>query len=146
MKKTNKIQNADAHSNVRTFDYSTNSHSTIRSFKHSIISSRPAFTLIEMLVVVGIIAVLVGASIGGFAQMTKSAEKAKAQELVSNVATALTALKLYALFFGFIERFSCFNTSLNFHGKVNFFGGGQKRNTANFFKIHTNGIAREHGY
>lgn len=92
MKMTNKIQNADTHSNIRTFDYSTNSHSTIRSFKHSIISSRPAFTLIEMLVVVGIIAVLVGASIGGFTKMTKSAEKAKAQELVSNVATALTAL------------------------------------------------------
>ena len=50
------------------------------------------FTLIEMLVVIGIVAVLIGASIGGYAKMTKSAEKAKAQELVSNVATALTAL------------------------------------------------------
>ena len=50
------------------------------------------FTLVEMLVVIGIIAVLIGASIGGFSAMTRSAEKAKAQELVSNVATALTAL------------------------------------------------------
>ena len=53
---------------------------------------RPAFTLIEMLVVMGIIAVLIGASIGGYATMTKSAERARCQELVSNVATALTAL------------------------------------------------------
>lgn len=53
---------------------------------------KKGFTLIEMLVVIGIIAVLIGASIGGFSAMTKSAEKAKAQELVSNVATALTAM------------------------------------------------------
>ena len=50
------------------------------------------FTLVEMLVVIGIIAILVGASVAGFSSMTKSAEKAKAQELVDNVATALTAL------------------------------------------------------
>ena len=50
------------------------------------------FSLVEMLVVIGIIAVLVGASIGGYSAMTKTSEKAKAQELVSNVATALTAL------------------------------------------------------
>ena len=53
---------------------------------------RKGFTLIEMLVVIGIIAVLIGASIGGYSAMTKSAEKARCQELVSNVATALTAL------------------------------------------------------
>ena len=53
---------------------------------------KPAFTLIEMLVVIGIIAILIGASIGGYSAMTKSAEKARCQELVSNVATALTAL------------------------------------------------------
>lgn len=50
------------------------------------------FTLIEMLVVIGIIAVLTGASIAGYSKMVKSAERAKCQELVSNVATALTAL------------------------------------------------------
>lgn len=53
---------------------------------------KKAFTLIEMLVVMGIIAVLIGASIGGYSAMTKSAERARCQELVSNVATALTAL------------------------------------------------------
>ena len=53
---------------------------------------KKAFTLIEMLVVIGIIAVLIGASIGGYASMTKSAERARCQELVSNAAVALTAL------------------------------------------------------
>ena len=53
---------------------------------------RGGFTLIEMLVVIGIIAVLIGVSIGSFSSMTKSAERAKAHELVLNVATALTAL------------------------------------------------------
>lgn len=53
---------------------------------------KKGFTLIEMLVVIGIIAVLVGASVGGFSAMTRTAEKAKCQELVSNVATALTAM------------------------------------------------------
>ena len=53
---------------------------------------RPAFTLIEMLVVIGIIAVLIGASLGGYSSMTKTADRARCQEVVSNVATALTAL------------------------------------------------------
>ena len=50
------------------------------------------FTLVEMLVVIGIIAVLISASFGGYSAMTKAAEKARAQELVYNVATSLTAL------------------------------------------------------
>lgn len=53
--------------------------------------AKRGFTLIEMLVVIGIITVLIGVSIGGYAKMTKSAERAKVQELVSNAATALTA-------------------------------------------------------
>ena len=54
--------------------------------------TRAGFTLIEMLVVIGIITVLIGASLGGYTAMTRSAERAKCQELVANTATALTAL------------------------------------------------------
>lgn len=50
------------------------------------------FTLVEMLVVIGIIAVLTGASIAGFSKMRATAERAKAQEMVSNTATALSAI------------------------------------------------------
>jgi len=53
---------------------------------------KKGFTLIEMLVVLGIIAILIGASIGGYSAMSKSAERTRCQELVSNTATALTAL------------------------------------------------------
>ena len=55
-------------------------------------SAHRAFTLIEMLVVIGIISVLMGASVAGFMKMAKAAERAKTQELVTNVATALTAM------------------------------------------------------
>ena len=53
---------------------------------------KKGFTLVEMLVVIGIIAILIGAGIGSFSSMTRKAQKAKGQELVSNVATALTAI------------------------------------------------------
>ena len=51
---------------------------------------KKAFTLIEMLVVMGIIAILAGAMIAGMSHVTRKAQRAKAQETVSNAATALT--------------------------------------------------------
>lgn len=53
---------------------------------------RKGFTLVEMLVVIGIITVLMGASMAGYSSMTRTAERTKARELVSNVTTALSAL------------------------------------------------------
>ena len=53
---------------------------------------RNGFTLIEMLVVMGIIAILSGALLMGYGRVTRTAQKAKAQETVSNVATALGVL------------------------------------------------------
>jgi prepilin-type N-terminal cleavage/methylation domain-containing protein len=53
---------------------------------------KKGFTLVEMLVVIGIIAVLAAAAIGGFAGATKKAQIARGRELVSNVATALSTI------------------------------------------------------
>lgn len=53
---------------------------------------RKGFTLIEMLVVIGIIAGLIAATIGGYSAVTKTAERTKCRELVSQVATAMTLL------------------------------------------------------
>ena len=50
------------------------------------------FTLIEMLVTMGIIAALVAAAIGGYSAVTRAAEKARAVDLVKQVAVALTTL------------------------------------------------------
>ncbi len=51
---------------------------------------KKGFTLVEMLVVIGIIAVLTAATIGGYSKITATAEKTKCRELVSNVAIAMT--------------------------------------------------------
>jgi len=63
-------------------------YSIIRLFDHSIIS-RNGFTLIEMLVVVGIIAILISASLAGFNGMVNRAQSTKAEELVHEVKVAM---------------------------------------------------------
>lgn len=55
---------------------------------------KKGFTLIEMLVVIGIIAVLIGASFGGYSAFVKKAARARCVELVSNVHTALESVYL----------------------------------------------------
>ena len=52
------------------------------------------FTLIEMMVVIGIIGILAGALFGGFTYVLKSAQRAKATEAVSNARTALERIFL----------------------------------------------------
>ena len=47
------------------------------------------FTLVEMLIVIGIIAILTGAAMTGFRGAIEKAQAAKCQELVHNVSTAL---------------------------------------------------------
>jgi len=53
---------------------------------------KKGFTLVEMLVVIGILAVLMGASLGGYSSFVKKAQRTRAVELVSNVQTALEAV------------------------------------------------------
>jgi len=63
----------------------------MKTFEHSIISHK-GFTLIEMLVVIGIIMILMGAGIAGFDAAVKRAQTAKLVELVHEVQTALTTI------------------------------------------------------
>ena len=53
---------------------------------------KKGFTLIEMLVVIGIIAIISAASMGGYSYLVRSADMTRANELVSNVSTALAIL------------------------------------------------------
>ena len=53
---------------------------------------RKGFTLIEMLVVIGILVTLMGVTIASVSKFLRTAEKARCQELVANTATALVAL------------------------------------------------------
>jgi prepilin-type N-terminal cleavage/methylation domain-containing protein len=51
---------------------------------------RKGLTLVEILVALGIISILIGASAAGYSRMTRAADKTRCQELVSNTAVALT--------------------------------------------------------
>ncbi len=55
-------------------------------------NGRKGFTLVEMLVVMSLIAILSTALLMGYGRVTRTAQKAKAQETVANVATALGVL------------------------------------------------------
>lgn len=53
---------------------------------------KKGFTLLEMLVVLGIIAILAGASMIGYSKVVRTAQKTKNREIVSNAATSLTQI------------------------------------------------------
>lgn len=53
---------------------------------------RKGFSLVEMLVVIGILAILIGIGMNTFSGATRKAQQARAQALVSDVATALESI------------------------------------------------------
>lgn len=53
---------------------------------------RKGFSLVEMLVVIGILAILIGMGMNTFSGATRKAQQARAQALVSDVATALESI------------------------------------------------------
>ena len=53
---------------------------------------KKGFTLIEMLVVIGIIAILMGVGMAAYSAATRKAQETRAREVVSNVATALESI------------------------------------------------------
>lgn len=57
-------------------------------------NGKNGFTLLEMLVVMGIIAILTGALVSGFSYATASAQRARATETVHNVVSALEKMLL----------------------------------------------------
>ena len=58
----------------------------------SFVKPRRGFTLVEMLVVVGILAILMAAGMTTYSVATRRAQEARAREVVSNVAAALEAI------------------------------------------------------
>ena len=69
-----------------------NHNSSFFLFPSSFVKARSAFTLIEMLVVIGILAILVGIGMNTFSGSTRKAQQARAQAVVSDVAVALEAI------------------------------------------------------
>ena len=69
-----------------------NHNSSFFLFPSSFVKARRAFTLIEMLVVIGILAILVGIGMNTFSGSTRRAQQARAQALVGDVSTALEAI------------------------------------------------------
>ena len=63
-------------------------NSVIRSFSHSVISKAPGFTLVELLVVIGIIGVLAGVLFASFGSGTDAARAAKCLANMRNLAQA----------------------------------------------------------